>query len=229
MATETSHRPGVGIESILHRCSEHSDADLCDFQARLSRACRKLCLMWQATKYAAKAERDFYSETLQESPALYGQHAVVLTYHLEASVLFARSSLDIASRIFGWALPDPFPRRDFGSFNKLTKAIIKVNEPRCLSSYLAELRNDPVSWLNIISGSTRGRSLRDQISHQTEFPIEYRELNSSSEKESPVVVIAHDAVPLELFLATLRDGVVKGFCTFEQECISHLNGLVGTA
>jgi hypothetical protein len=47
------------------------------------------------------AEREFYSSTLHESPALFGHEAVELCYHLEAFVFFARSSLDIAAAVFG--------------------------------------------------------------------------------------------------------------------------------
>jgi hypothetical protein len=57
-------------------------------------------MMWEAGDRALQAEQEFYSTTLQSSPALYGEEALTLHYHLEALVVFARSALDIASPVF---------------------------------------------------------------------------------------------------------------------------------
>ena len=225
LGAEVEILPGLQIEPLLKLCSHHKGSDVLDLQVRLSWSCRKPCFLWQATHNALEAEHDFYCSTNHETPALFGEYAVNLAYHLEASVLFARSALDIGSRIFGWAFPDPFPRRDFNSFNKLVKTIVKTGTPYDLAKHFKNLRENQTSWFSIVSGTERGRSLRDQISHQTEFPIDYRELNLPSEKECPVVVFAKHEIPLEKFLLEFRTGVVGGFCRFEQQCVNHLKEL----
>ena len=75
-------------------------------------------------------------------------------------VLLARSAMDIASTIFGWTLPDPFPKHRYDSFNKVIKEIIK-NTSGDLKDYIDNLRGEDISWLSIIAGRERGRSLRD--------------------------------------------------------------------
>lgn len=82
-------------------------------------------MMWHAGKEFLKAENEFYGTTIKEAPALFGESAVDVHYHLEAMVLFARSAMDIASTIFGWNLPDPFPKGRYDSFNKIIKEIVK--------------------------------------------------------------------------------------------------------
>ena len=174
--------------------------------------------MWQAGDWALEAEAEFYSSTLKESPALFGMDAVNVIYHLEAFVLFARSSCDVASDVFGSLLPPPFTKNRFDSFNKLTKKIIDQG-PEDLSRYFQSLRDSETSWLSIISGSTRGRALRDQISHQIEFPIEYAEYKTNIEKEYPIVLLSKDNwIPLDEFIRHLRFGVIEGFRKIEQSC-----------
>ena len=104
-------------------------------------------------------------------------------------VLFARSALDIASRIFGELLPPPFQRKRFDSFNDLVKAITKGENRLLVALVFDILRSDPYSWLSLIADIEKGRSLRDKIVHQVGFPIEYMELSPNSEKESAVVVL----------------------------------------
>jgi hypothetical protein len=189
-----------------------------NIQWKLEQACRKLCLMWQAGDWALEAEAEFYSSALKESPVLSGTDAVNVIYHLEAFVLFARSSCDVASDIFGSFLPPPFRKNRFDSFNKLTKKIIEQG-PEDLTRYFQLLRDSETSWLSIISGSNRGRALRDLISHQIEFPIEYADYKSNTDKEYPIVLLPNkNWMPLDEFIRQLRFGVIDGFLKIEQSC-----------
>jgi hypothetical protein len=213
--------PGTELSAAL-RDSKDSMDDAQSLQWKLEQCCRKLCLMWQAAEWALEAEEEFYTCTFHDSPALFGHEAVTVHYHLEAFVLFARSALDLSANVFGALLPDPFPRGRYDSFNRLVKTIERG--PDCaLKSYLAPLRLDASSWVSIVSGSERGRSLRDRISHQTEFPIAYEELNPHSEKEYAVVWIDRSTtIPLPDFIDALRNGVLDGFATLERASADRL-------
>jgi hypothetical protein len=143
-------------------------------------------MMWEAGDRALEAEDEFWSSTIQEAPALTGADAVNVHYHLEALVLFARASLDIAANMFGWLLPNPFPQMRCDSINTLLKNVQKFG-PAELQAYIRSLREADDSWLSIIAGTTRGRSLRDKLSHQIEFPIDYVEFRPTSEKRYAIV------------------------------------------
>lgn len=207
--------PGVTLATRLAGLEQHQFE-----QRRLEQACRKLCLMWQAGDSALEVERDFWTATCQEVPMLFGNEEVLVHYHLEALVLFARSSLDICSGAFGGLLPDPFPRRRFDSFNKLLKALER-HGPGSVWEYFEPLRRSPTSWLSITTGTQRGRSLRDKISHQMEFPLEYKELHPPSQKEYAVVSLDDGAlIPLPEFVRVLRHGVLEGFSELERAAVA---------
>lgn len=190
---------------------------------KLAQSCRKLCMMYYASEKALKTERDFYSTTLKESPCLFGREAIELGFYLEAYVLLARASLEIASNVFGYLLPEPFNKKRYDSFNYLIKEIVKHEENLEISKYFIELREDKKSWLSIISDTEKGRSLRDKLAHQTEFPIIYTELYPWTEKEFPVVLIdKNDFIELDDFVKKLREGVVEGFRILEQYCYKNI-------
>jgi hypothetical protein len=139
---------------------------------------------------------------------------------LESLVVFARSALDIASRLFGELLPGPFESKRFDSFNDLVKAIIASSEPPGLAATFKVLRDDPFSWLSFVADIQKGRSLRDKLVHQIGFPFACKELHPPREKESAVVYIGEDRyVPLPQFVDTLRGGVINGFLLLEQACV----------
>ena len=182
--------------------------------------------MWHASEQALVAEEQFYSVTIKDSPALFGEDAIKVHYHLEAMILFARSALDIASFLVGWSLPDPFPRKRYDSFNDLIKNVLKEECRLSISDYFEKVRCDDLSWLSALAGITRGRSLRDKIAHQTEFPIDYRELNPPSEKESAIVWLGKGSdsfLPLEDFIEKLRIGVIEGYLCIEELCANYLS------
>ncbi len=220
--------PGFAIGKVINNAEKIDGANVDYLEIKLFQCCRKLCFMWHAGDAALSAERDFYSRTIKDAPSLFGEDAIKVQYHLEAMVLFGRSSLDIASNLFGWTLPDPFIRKRYDSFNDLVKAIQKGDSLDSIATYFKDLRDNKFSWLSFVADIERGRSLRDKIAHQTEFPIEYMELNPPSEKESPVVRIGKDSsdfLPLEDFVEELRKGVVSGFLTLEDLCAKHLLSL----
>lgn len=213
--------PGVDLYDAIEDYFGVSDDVFLILKSKLEQSCRKLCMMWHAGRQALEAENEFYGTTIKEAPALFGESAVNIYYHLEAMVLFARSSMDIASTIFGWTLPDPFPKRRYDSFNKIIKEIDK--EPNSeLYEYIHNLRETDTSWLSIIAGKERGRSLRDKLAHQTEFPIDYTELNPNSEKRYAVVKISEDLIPLQTFIDTLCLGVISGYLEIEKHCLAHI-------
>src|SRR5271165_1585210 len=107
--------PGLKIEKILADRKTEKGNDI--LTAKLEHSCRKICMMCYAGERSWQAERDFYSTTCHDSPALFGLEAIDLCYHLEAFIYFARSSLDVAADIFGRLLLD----KRLDSFNDLTK------------------------------------------------------------------------------------------------------------
>lgn len=213
--------PAVELYDAIQSYFEVSNDIFRKIETKLEQSSRKLCMMWHAGQEALKAESDFYSSTIKEAPALFGQHAINVHYHLEAMILFARSAMDIASTTFGWTLPDPFPKKQYDSFNKVVKNISN-NPPDGLGDFITELRKNNMSWLSLMAGTSRGRSLRDKLSHQTSFPIEYLELFPPSEKESPVVRIGDNRIPLEEFIDHFCHGVIEGYLNFERYCLKHI-------
>jgi hypothetical protein len=210
--------PGFGIVDIISNAEKVPGANVQALENKLLQSCRKLCLMWYASKEALKAEQEFYSTTIKDAPALFGEDAIKIHYHLEASVLFARSALDIAANLFGWTLPDPFPRKRYDSFNDLVKTIMNGDKRLSIALYLEVERRDKYSWLSFVAGRERGRSLRDKIAHQTEFPIDYMELNPPSEKESAIVRLGDELfefLTLKQFIEELRGGVINSYLSLE--------------
>jgi len=215
--------PGEKLESVIDWACSIEGADAKYLETKLQQSCRKLCYMWHAGEQAVMAEREFYSTTIQDAPALFGDDAVKIQYHLEAMVLFSRSALDIASTVFGWTLPDPFKKKRYDSFNSLVKSILTEDQKLPISSDFARLRDDKLSWLSMVSDAGKGRSLRDKLAHQMEFPIDYMELRANSEKEYPVVRMHDHYLPLDDFITLLRDGVISGFLAFENLCYQNLS------
>lgn len=135
--------PGTYIEKAIHTKSVDNH-DL--IYSKLLQSCRKLCMMWYASEQAIKAESEFYSVTCKESPALFGEDAIKINYHLESFVMIARSALDVVSGAFGYLLPSPFEGKRYDSFNKLIKDFEKLGDNN-ISNYFKELRKDECSWL----------------------------------------------------------------------------------
>ncbi|MCI5158901.1 MAG: hypothetical protein D3906_10790 [Candidatus Electrothrix sp. AUS1_2] len=214
--------PGLKLEQQINKIQHQNDT--IELERKLHQSCHKLCLMWRAGINAIEAEADFYSRTTKDAPALFGEDAININYHLEGLVLFARSALDVASSIFGCLLPDPFTKKRYDSFNKLVKEIINNSGELEFCTKFENWRNDELSWLSIISNTHKGRSLRDKITHQMDFPIDYIELHPPSEKETAIVWVTNcKYLPLDEFIQTLSHGVIDCFLMLEAICINEIN------
>jgi hypothetical protein len=111
------------------------------------------------------------------------------------------------------------------SFNDLLKFISKSGVPPNLASSVKAWRETEHGWLSLVADIEKGRSLRDKLAHQTEFPLCYVELRSGSEKESPAVRLEKTFVlPLPEFINRLRIGVIDCFLSFEQELSAVQSG-----
>lgn len=213
--------PGIRLAEAL----ELSQLEVEDWKrtnAKIEQSVRKLLMMWTAGEKALEAERDFYSTTIQEAPALYGEHSVEIQYHCEALVFFARSAMDIAAYAFGKLLPPPLSVKRVDSFNDLLKAIVKQGPSHPLAILIENWRAAESGWLPLIANLEKGRSLRDQLAHQKGFPIDYQDISLTSEKRSAFVILSgSNAVPLKALVEMIRVGVVEAFRTFEDVCFDH--------
>ena len=110
-----------------------------------------------------------------------------LLYHTESTILFARNALDVVATIFHCIA---FHERN-DSFNKFTKKILKDENDKFiyLKSYLCEIDKLDTHAFRLLCGSERGRSLRDQIVHQTNIKLEYDEYKEGSNKEELFIVL----------------------------------------
>jgi len=183
---------------------------------KLVRSCRKLALMWHAADQALLAEAAFYSNSVQEAPALTGPDAMAVYYHLESFVLFSRSALDIASYVFGWMLPAPFPNDRYDSFHRLLNALARHKEAFPEITPILASRDNPKGWVPILVGEERGRCLRDKLAHQTEFPIDYEDLPFTEKRHAVVRLSDQVCFALPEFLNVVRDGVLDGFHRLEK-------------
>lgn len=222
LAEAVDRLPGLQLLPVVRSAFLHKQSAADAFTARIIQSTRKLCIMWEAGSRALSAEDEFWSSALQEAPALTGGNAVNVHYHLEAFVLFARASLDVAANMFGWLLPKPFPQQRYDSINAVLKNVQKFG-PAELKAYIEPLRQAEDSWLSILAGTSRGRSLRDKLAHQIEFPIDYVELRPRSEKRYAIVYLDGGVeIPLAEFIESVRRGVVEGYLKLEDACISAL-------
>jgi hypothetical protein len=214
--------PGERIEPHMGKIAlDGISAD--GLERKLYQSCHKLCLMWQAGIKSIAAAEEFDCSTIKDTPSLFGEDAINVNYHLDALVIFARSSLDIASTVFGFLLPDPFKKKHYDSLNSVVKEILKYDEIIEIAPYLAELIENKVSWLSIISNTHKGRGLRDKPAHEMEFPIDYMELNPPSEKRSAIVWIdSNHYLPLQEFVDELRVGTINGFLNLESLCLEQI-------
>lgn len=184
--------------------------------AKVENACKKILMMWYAGQKTIEWENEFILTQNRYCPALIWDDEVEFLYHLEAMILFGRSALDISAYVFATLLLNS--RMD--SFNRFRKSLMKVSDPKIvpLKNILLSKQANETSWLNILCGYERGRSVRDQISHQTIARIEYLESRPNSEKEYCHVVIYDKALPLKEFIDELCNGVIH-FCISAEDII----------
>lgn len=68
-------------------------------------------------------------------------------------------------------------------------SIFQDNQLIYLKSYLCEIDKLDTHAFRLLCGSERGRSLRDQIVHQTNIKLEYDEYKEGSNKEKLFIVL----------------------------------------
>jgi len=160
----------------------------------------------------------------QEFPALIWEEEIELLYHLEAMILFARSALDLGAYVFSSFLPSSISQPSVDSFNEFSKRILKTVDDSIseLRDALRELEDDDESWYRLLCGTSKGRSLRDKIAHQTIVHIDYRPIRPNSDKEVCHVIMGSywHAVSLPDFVDRLCSGVV-GFCLTAEDLIAR--------
>lgn len=132
---------------------------------------QKIKMMLFAEKCAIENLNEFEVSQNMEMPCLFGDDETTLLYHTESTILFARNALDVVATIFHCIA---FHERN-DSFNKFTKKILKDENDKFiyLKSYLCEIDKLDTHAFRLLCGSERGRSLRDQIVHQTNIKLEY--------------------------------------------------------
>ena len=148
---------------------------------------QKIKMMLFAEKCAIENLNEFEVSQNMEMPCLFGDDETTLLYHTESTILFARNALDVVATIFHCIA---FHERN-DSFNKFTKKILKDENDKFiyLKSYLCEIDKLDTHAFRLLCGSERGRSLRDQIVHQTNIKLEYDEYKEGSNKEKLFIVL----------------------------------------
>ncbi|MGD1838007.1 MAG: hypothetical protein ACPKPY_08120 [Nitrososphaeraceae archaeon] len=192
---------------------------------KLLNSCRKLYMLHGAGVSAIKVEHDFIVSQDRECPALIWEEEIELLYHLEAMVLFARSSLDLGANIFANLMLEPFGTRRMDSFNDFSKFILKTSDEKlgAVRELISEMDNNEFSWLRLLCGSSKGRALRDKIAHQTIILVDYFEAEGKEDKEYCHVVINNIPFRLELFIHNICLGVYTFFFLAEETMMKILN------
>lgn len=187
--------------------------------SKTENACRKILMMSKAGGKTINCENEIMSGQYRGSPVLIWDDEIELLYHLEAMILFGRSALDIAAYVFSTFLLGK--RTD--SFNKFCQSLMRTSNSNLLDlkEVIKSKESVETSWLNILRGSEKGRSVRDKIAHQTIVKIEYREIKPTSEKEYCHVVVKDKAIPLEKFVEEVTEGVID-FCILAEDIILSL-------
>lgn len=148
---------------------------------------QKIKMMLFAEKCAIKYLDEFEISQNMEIPCLFGDDETVLLYYTESTILFARNALDVVATIFHYTA---FQERN-DSFNKFIKKILKDESDKFfyLKSYICEINKFDIHAFHLLCGSEKGRSLRDQIVHQTNIKLEYFEYKEGSEKEKLFIML----------------------------------------
>lgn len=210
-----------GIESIMQKAGVAADRQQI-VTTKLYNYCRKLYMMHAAGRKTIQAEASFILGQNREFPALIWEEEIELLYHLEAMILFARSALDLGACVFSSFLSSSISQPSVDSFNDFSKRILKTADDSIseLRDALRELEDDEDSWYRLLCGTSKGRSLRDKIAHQTIVHIDYRPIRPNSDKEFCHVIMDNywHAVPLPDFVDRLCSGVV-GFCLIAEDLI----------
>lgn len=214
-------RPGERLANALDLYMPDS-REKSRLQAKLVASCRKLCMVQYAIDRAGPAEQTIYDTSYRDAMAWFGESLVELNFYLEAAVLYARAALDVATPVFSLLMPDPLPRKETDSFNEFTKRIANCDVESAIARRFKSLRNEEEQWFGWLVGYERGRSLRDKLVHQMEFPLDARELHSPSERETLVVRLGEGSLTPSKFFDELLQGICSVFVDCEVQCEKFL-------
>ena len=190
--------------------------DIKDISTKIENSCKKILMMYYGGQLALECENEFMSTQNRCMPALIWDYEVKMLYHLEAMILFGRSSLDISTYVFAKLLLKS--RKD--SFNEFRKSLIRDSESKLLplKEIISSNQSDVTSWLNIVCSNGESRSVRDKIAHQNIVEIEYLPAYPESEREYCHVCINGKAIQLENFITEVCAGVTH-FCMSAEDII----------
>ncbi len=218
IACHYGREPGRALESRLeaiYAAVASSEQQRGIVHAKIPNYCKKLYMMHLAGKKTLEREEQFIVTQFRESPALIWEDEIEILYHLESMIVLGRSALDIAAYIFGIVLLSPLGKTRVDSFHNFAKRLLTQSDASLtkLRGILECADQDEQSWYRILVGTMKGRSLRDQIIHQTIVGIDYFETSPNSEREYCHVVIGRNPiltkVPLAEFVNGLRRGVIN--------------------
>lgn len=178
---------------------------------------QKIKMMLFAEKCAIDNLNEFEISQNMEMPCLFGDDKITLLYHTESTILFARNALDVVATIFHYIA---FHERN-DSFNKFAKKILKDESDKfiCLKSYICEIDELNTHAFRLLCGSEKGRSLRDQIIHQTNIRLDYYEYKESSDKEMLFFVLdkGEVVIPYREFMRRFVIEVVEMISSISQK------------
>jgi len=184
---------------------------------KILNTCRKLYMFHMAGLMSLKTEKEISIKQNRECIFLIWEDEINLLYNLESMILFSRSALDLGAYIFSILLLEPYGNCRKDSFNDFSKELLKSENQNLkpLKEKLQELEKDNLSWYRLLCG-TRGRALRDKISHQTILAVDYFKTESSGDKEYCHVVVDKSVIPIEDFIKNISFGVFEFFFLAEE-------------
>ena len=180
---------------------------------------QKIKMMLFAEKCAIENLSEFEISQNMEMPCLFGDDETRLLYHTESTILFAINALDVAATIFHYLV---FNQRN-DSFNKFIKKILKDESDKFiyLKSYICEINKLDIHAFHLLCGKEKGRSLRDQIVHQTNIRLDYYEYKEGSDREKLFVVLDRGEIvlPYREFIRRFVMEVVEMILTISEKLI----------
>lgn len=184
--------------------------------SRIENTCRKILMMSKAGIKTIDCEEEIMLGQDREFPALMWDDEIELLYHIEAMILFARSALDIAAYVFSAFLL----KRRTDSLHEFCKLLMKTSDANLVDLQKAITSEGSVktSWLNILRGREKGRSVRDKIAHQTAVRIEYERVKQDWEDLFCHVVVEDQTIALKKFVDEVNNGVID-FCILAEDVI----------
>lgn len=215
---ETERLPFSRIYYHLNKIAKKEKLD--DFTksiiiSKIENASKRLLMMLMARKNAIETELNARLEVNQYLDPLIGLYEIEVLYHIEAMVLFARSILDFFTYVSAFFLINL--RLD--SFTKFFKKIMESTNKNLelLKSKCKSYLDGKGNWIYVLS-SLNGRSLRDQIAHQTIIKLDYHEISETSDKVYCHINFNGELIPLKEFVDNVCNGVIN-FCLFSEDLI----------